>query len=93
MAVHTECLVVPVAVKYSKIDGKEVCEANKNLVYWYGDMDFLPHFFKVLGLNKIELEIKFCKPLDMMMLEDKPLSLRRKYLSSISHQVIESNLG
>jgi 1-acyl-sn-glycerol-3-phosphate acyltransferase len=93
VAVHTECPVVPLAVRYTKIDSKEISERNKDLVYWYGEMDFIPHLFKVLGLNKIELEIKICKPIDVLRLEGKTPSLQRKYLSNASREAIRQHLS
>ena len=93
VAVHTECPVVPVAIKYKSVDNRKIDEGNKDLVYWYADMDFLPHLFRVLGLDKIELEIKICKPIDIARLKDKNWSLQRKYLSSASREAIEQILN
>jgi 1-acyl-sn-glycerol-3-phosphate acyltransferase len=93
VAVHTECPVVPLAVKYKKINGQNINERNKDLVYWYGEMDFIPHLFRVLGLNKIELEIKICEPIDVLRLEGKAPSLQRKYLSDASRVAIQQHLS
>ncbi len=93
VAVHTECPVVPLAVKYKKINNQDINEQNKDLVYWYGEMSFFPHLFKVLGLNKIELEIKICKPIDILRLEGKAPSLQRKYLSNASREAIQQHLS
>ena len=93
VAVHTECPVVPVAVKYKSVDARKIDEKNKDLVYWYGNMDFLPHLFKVMGLDKIELDVKICKPLDILRLKGKNHSLQRKYLSDASRETIENNLN
>jgi len=93
VAVDTECPLVPVAINYLKIDGKNIDQTNKDLVYWYGEMDFLPHFLKVLGLKKIELEIKICKPIDILRLQGEVPSIQRKYLSNASKEAIEEHLG
>jgi len=92
VALDTESPLVPLAIKYTRINGQDLDEQNKDHVFWYGEMDFLPHFIKVLGLNSIELKIKVCGPIDVMRPADEPLSLQRKYLSDASREAIEQNL-
>lgn len=56
IALNANCPILPVCIKYETIDGKEINEKNRDLVCWYGDMEFAPHFWKLLG-RKIEGEI------------------------------------
>lgn len=55
-AILAQCPVLPICIKYKALDGKEISMANRDLLYWYGDMDFAPHFMKLLG-RRIEVEI------------------------------------
>jgi len=47
--------IVPVTLAYRSIEGKPVTVANRDLVYWYGDMEFLPHFWRLMSLRSIEV--------------------------------------
>ncbi len=49
--------IVPVTLVYKSIDGNPVSRANRDLVYCYDDMDFLPHFWKLLSLRTIEATV------------------------------------
>jgi len=55
-ALIAKCPVLPICIKYKSLDGKPISLANRDLLYWYGDMDFAPHFMKLLK-RKIEAEI------------------------------------
>ncbi len=47
-------IIVPVTLTYMSIDEEPVSVANRDLIYWYGDMDFMTHFWKLLSLRNIE---------------------------------------
>jgi lyso-ornithine lipid O-acyltransferase len=48
-------MILPVTVAYRSIDHQPVGPANRDLVYWYGDMDFLSHFWRLLGLKEVDV--------------------------------------
>jgi 1-acyl-sn-glycerol-3-phosphate acyltransferase len=75
------CMIVPLAIKYKKINAQSLSKKNQDLVYWYGDMEFLPHLWKVLKLDKILVEVRVCRPQLASEFTDKPLSSARKCLS------------
>jgi len=62
IALNINCPILPVCIKYTKIDGKPVTDSNRDLVAWYGDMTFAPHFLKLLN-HKIEADITFLDPI------------------------------
>jgi len=47
-------IIVPVTLTYKSIEDMPVTAANRDLVYWYGDMDFVTHFWRLLGLRGVE---------------------------------------
>jgi 1-acyl-sn-glycerol-3-phosphate acyltransferase len=47
-------IIVPVTLTYRSIEERPVTAANRDLVYWYGDMDFVTHFWRLLGLGSVE---------------------------------------
>jgi lyso-ornithine lipid O-acyltransferase len=46
--------IVPVTLAYRSIEEQPVTVANRDLVYWYGDMEFMPHFWRLMSLRSIE---------------------------------------
>lgn len=54
--------ILPICINYVKIDNQPRSEANRDLICWYGDMDFLPHFMKLLG-HSITARVKVLEPI------------------------------
>jgi lyso-ornithine lipid O-acyltransferase len=48
-------IIVPVTIAYKAIDEQPVTAANRDFVYWYGDMEFVTHFWNLLGRRSIEV--------------------------------------
>ena len=48
-------IIVPTTIAYTNIDDKPIIATNRDLVFWYGDMDFVSHFWKLLALRSIEV--------------------------------------
>jgi 1-acyl-sn-glycerol-3-phosphate acyltransferase len=61
VAVLANCPVLPICIKYKTLDGKAIKADNRDLIYWYGDMEFAPHIMKLLG-RRIEAEIEILEP-------------------------------
>ncbi len=83
--------VLPLTITYRRIDGEPISETNRDKVYWYGDMAFLPHFWKVMGLKKIEVAVRLHAPIDTGHYKNNSLS--RKQLSQACHNAIASGLA
>lgn len=56
-----QCPILPICIRYKSLDGKTIDMGNRDLLYWYGDMDFAPHFMKLIG-RRIEAEIEILDP-------------------------------
>jgi 1-acyl-sn-glycerol-3-phosphate acyltransferase len=55
--------VLPICVRYTTLDGKPFqTQEQRDIVCWYGDMTFVPHFFKLLG-HRIEVEANILDPI------------------------------
>lgn len=48
-------IIVPVTLAYKSIDDLPVSSANRDLIYWYGDMDFVSHLWKLLAVRSVEV--------------------------------------
>lgn len=52
---RSRSIIVPVTIAYTRVNEQPVSIANRDLIYWYGDMDFVSHFWKLLALRNIEV--------------------------------------
>ncbi len=50
--------IVPISLVYKSIDGEPVTKKNRDSLYWYGDMTFADHFFRLLELFYIDVEVR-----------------------------------
>ena len=51
--------IQPISIVYTHIDGEIANEHNMDKVAWYGDMKFLPHFWKLLGCRGAKVKILY----------------------------------
>jgi len=73
-------IIVPVTITYKSVDDQPLSTANRDLIYWYGDMDFLTHFWKVLSLRSIEVIVTVQPNVECFRYEDT--SAGRKKLAA-----------
>ena len=52
---RSRSIIVPTTIAYRSIDDRPVSAANRDLIYWYGEMDFISHFWKLLSLRGVEV--------------------------------------
>jgi 1-acyl-sn-glycerol-3-phosphate acyltransferase len=67
---RTRSIIVPVTLAYRCVDDKPVSKANRDLIYFYGDMHFLPHFWKLLSLRNIEAMVTIQPKIECFRYED-----------------------
>lgn len=70
-------IIVPVTLVYNSIDDKAVSKANRDLVYCYEDMEFAPHFWKLLTLRSIEATVTVHPKIDCSRYEDNSAGRKR----------------
>jgi len=51
-------VVVPVTLTYRLVDQRPVSAANRDCIYWYGDMSFAPHLWNLLGTTALKFRSK-----------------------------------
>lgn len=54
--------VQPVSITYTRLDGMPLGYALRPYLAWYGDMNMVPHLWKVVGLGRIEVVVEFHPP-------------------------------
>jgi 1-acyl-sn-glycerol-3-phosphate acyltransferase len=50
--------VLPVCIKYKRVDGEDMGPGNGPLVYYHGDVTFFEHFFRFLNLRRVDVELR-----------------------------------
>ncbi len=88
-AITTKSDVLPIVLNYKTVNKETVQLSNRDLLFWYGDMDFLPHFWDFLNLDSIECEIKTLPPItDTNTLDTTELSVKAHELISSEYKPI-----
>ena len=80
-------IIVPVTVTYKTINGESVSAANRDLVYWYGDMEFISHFWSLLGLSEVEVLVTMQPKIECFSYEDNS-SGRKKLAEDCYNRVL-----
>ncbi len=77
--------ILPICINYKTIDGSAVTTQNRDRAFWYGDMDFLPHYLGVLSSKEIVCEVKSLELItDTQSNDITELSIK-------AHSVVNSN--
>lgn len=56
-AVKAEVGVLPVTLNYFGVDGEALTVANRDKIFWYGDMTFFGHLKGLLGCRSIDVRL------------------------------------
>ena len=83
--------VVPLTIKYEKIDGKVVDSSTSDDLFWYGDMSFFDHFWKLLGFHYIDVTVTVHDSVDTSVYSEDPIG--RKKLSQKCREIIARASG
>lgn len=54
--------ILPVTIHYSHLNGEPLRPRDRDQVCWYGDMSFLPHFWNILALRSVSIDVHFHRP-------------------------------
>ncbi len=81
-AIQSNINIQPICIKYKKINGSEITDSNKHLVYFYGGIGFFEHFFRMLELRSISVEVR-----ELETIEVTPQS-SRKEISDLAYKRI-----
>jgi len=82
-AVKSRRPVQPVCLNYEAIDGRSLDVENRDRVYWYGDMTFLPHLWELVSVREITVTLNAFEPL-------RGESVDAKRLASRSYELVKS---
>lgn len=63
VAVDAACTVVPVCIRYLRLDGKPVTDKNRSVICWYKGVNFLKYYWNLMA-RKLEAELCFLDPVE-----------------------------
>ena len=70
-------IILPVTLVYKSVDDEPVSKANRDLIYCYDDMTFVPHFWKLLSLRRIEAVVTIQPKIECLRYEDNSAGRKR----------------
>jgi len=70
-------VIVPVTITYKSIDDKPVTAENRDRVYWYGEMEFISHFWRLLALRSVEVLVTIQPKIECFRYEDNSVGRRK----------------
>jgi 1-acyl-sn-glycerol-3-phosphate acyltransferase len=80
-------IIVPVTLTYKSIEDMPITAANRDRVYWYGDMDFVTHFWRLLGLRGVEALVTIQPRIECFRYKDNSAG-RKKLAEDCYHRVL-----
>jgi lyso-ornithine lipid O-acyltransferase len=54
--------IQPACIRYTSINGAPVTEKNRDLAYYYGDIEFFPHLWKLFFVKRMTVTVTFLEP-------------------------------
>jgi 1-acyl-sn-glycerol-3-phosphate acyltransferase len=73
--------VQPVAIAYTGIHGIPVGRSDRPNIAWYGDMDFVAHFRRIIGQGAMDVVVSFGEPIPFGPETDRKAVTERCYWS------------
>lgn len=58
-AIDANVPIIPMTINYKRIDGEKTTLDNRDIVCWYGDMEFFPHLWKVLQHKSFDITVEY----------------------------------
>jgi len=72
--IDSKAPILPLSIMYSHLDWLPVTPGTIDAVAWHSDMQFVPHFWNLLGFRRIDARIHFNAPLYHFTEDRKALS-------------------
>ena len=62
-ATSASAQVVPFVLNYRMVGGVPVTKETRDDIFWYGDMDFIPHIWRLTGRGGAEVDLHIFPPM------------------------------
>ncbi len=83
--------VIPVSLKYTRINGKQIEPSEMDAIAWHGNMRLIPHLWNLLGFRNIEVNLHF-NPIINGVSDTVSISEKRKVLSQSAYKSVINGL-
>lgn len=91
LPVKMDMPVIPVSLKYTHINGKQIEPDEMDAIAWYGDMRLIPHLWNLLGIREIKAALHFNSEINAAS-DAVSISEKRKILSKEAYKSVISGL-
>jgi lyso-ornithine lipid O-acyltransferase len=78
--------IMPITLTYTTVNQQLISKLNRDLIYWYGDMDLVSHLWALLALRGIGVSVRIHPPIETTGFRND--SRNRKQLSRTCHSII-----
>lgn len=86
-ALKANCGVLPVCLRYKRVNGQPLTASSRDAVLYYGGISFFEHFPRFLTLRSVEVKVSVLHPIPAV--EDGS----RKHLALLAHEAISAEYG
>ncbi len=80
-AFDAETCVLPIAINYREYDGEAIGFHNRDKAFWYGDMNFIDHLWRVFQQRSLRIQLTVLGPLNLDKFEDRVDLVERAHAS------------
>jgi len=80
--------VLPLCINYRYLDGAQVTKREGDLLFYYGNMNFLEQLVKLLGIHESWVEIILCPAI-----ETQKLKCRKQVSENARHSILNAHIS
>ncbi len=62
-AIRAGAEILPLTINFRKVNGQALDNGTRDALCWYGEMEFLPHFWNLLKIDSAEVSLMFHQPI------------------------------
>jgi lyso-ornithine lipid O-acyltransferase len=74
--------VVPFCLNYRRVGGRPIDVQSRDSVFWYGDMDFASHLWRLASCGGVEVDLHFLPPIETELKMD-PTALAERAQAAV----------
>jgi lyso-ornithine lipid O-acyltransferase len=61
-AIRADAPILPLSLNFQIVNGRPLDHQTREMLCWYGDMEFMPHFWNILKIESAEVSLMFHQP-------------------------------